>query len=236
MAILPWKCGGGDGWQRVSICCLVLCGIPAHRIMGTIRFLVLVCGIPVHRVISPTGPNLLLVFSLSLSLSSALTVDIQHLPCYFPSRYFLMGLFLDGFVWQFSFRFWADILLSQFSSSHRYLLLTLGSRDSLCKSVWAAHFPSSQSSSSSSSSLTFCCCGFPLITGWIGSLGSKARLSEEFFFTFCCFLQLADHSPILDFLDLFSSPFRSSRRSAIVPGSSAQRPLRRVQCKKRPFR
>jgi hypothetical protein len=102
--------------------------------------------------------------------------------------------------------------------------------------VWAAHFPSSQSSSSSSSSLTFCCCRFPLITGWIGSLGSKARLSEEFFFTFCCFLQLADHSPILDFLDLFSSPFRSSRRSAIVPGSSAQRPLRRVQCKKRPFR
>ncbi|KAH8960850.1 hypothetical protein BDL97_05G018300 [Sphagnum fallax] len=89
--------------------------------MGTIRFLVLVCGIPVHRVISPTGPNLLLVFSLSLSLSlsSALTVDIQHLPCYFPRRYFLMGLLLDGFVWQFSFRFWADILLSQFSSSHR---------------------------------------------------------------------------------------------------------------------
>jgi hypothetical protein len=76
-----------------------------------------------------------LSLSLSLSLSSALTVDIQHLPCYFPRRYFLMGLLLDGFVWQFSFRFWADILLSQFSSSHRYLLLTLGSRDSLCKSV-----------------------------------------------------------------------------------------------------
>jgi hypothetical protein len=62
-------------------------------------------------------------------------------------------------------------------------------------------------------------------------LVSKARFSEEFFFTFYCFLQLADHSPILDFLDLFSSPFRSSRRSAIVPGSSARRPLRRAQCK-----
>jgi hypothetical protein len=62
-------------------------------------------------------------------------------------------------------------------------------------------------------------------------LVSKARFSEEFFFTFCCFLQLADHSAILDFLDLFSSPFRSSRRSAIVPGSSARRPLRRAQCK-----
>jgi hypothetical protein len=62
-------------------------------------------------------------------------------------------------------------------------------------------------------------------------LVSKSRFSEEFFFTFCCFLQLADHSPILDCLDLFSSPFRSSRRSAIVPGSSALRPLRRVQCK-----
>ncbi len=76
-----------------------------------------------------------LPLSLSLSLSSALTVDIQHLPCYFPRRYFLMGLFLDDFVWQFSSRFWAEILLSQFSSSHRYLLLILGSRDSLCKSV-----------------------------------------------------------------------------------------------------
>jgi hypothetical protein len=62
-------------------------------------------------------------------------------------------------------------------------------------------------------------------------LVSKARFSEEFFFTFCCFVQLADHSSVLDFLDLFSSPFRSSRRSAFVPGTSARRPLRRVQCK-----
>jgi hypothetical protein len=75
------------------------------------------------------------VLSLSLSLFSALTVDIQHLPCTFPRRYFLMGMFLDGFVWQFSSRFWAEILLSQFSSSCRYLLLTLGRRNSLRKSV-----------------------------------------------------------------------------------------------------